>query len=807
MKKIIFIFILLSAGTVSFFARTNPSRANSAPHIIINEIQTSGASSNDEFIELFNPTDHNADISSWSIQYHGGNANTFYKKNFGSSDSIPAHGYFLVAHGSSYAGAMEYDMSWSQSFSESGGTVFLVSNQTMFTNENLTDSVMVDRVAYGTGNSLVPETTSAPAPESGKSIERTDFIDTEDNAADFSINISPSPQNSGVIESDSDESSGSDESKGDAENDENGPSEDTGKNSVIIPDTSNPCADASGDIKLNEIFPYPESGNEFVEIMNTGENCVDVSGWKIMDEAGHKKEFPEKSIVNPEAYLFLEGNLYLNNDSDTVYLLNKNGNTKNDALDSRHFEKAQKGFSYSFDGKIWQWTSSSAPGEENIITTADSKESAEDSGAKEDSGNSDSAEIYSSAEGAYFNEILPNPKDGSDNEYIEIANGESGPVDLRGWTIRDGSKSGKYVFKEHLEIGTGEYFALYKTESKIALNNSNESVNLYNPKDELVSSVSFDKSSKNSSYNFDGKNWKWSKYLTPGKKNKFDSEPTVKIEKPKRVYKDIYTEFSAKAKDKETKKLKYAWDFGDGKKSHLAKTSHKYLDTGKYTVTLTVSDDSQTVEKSFTIAVKKYPRSDLEIVKIVPNPAGKDSDGEIIEIKNSSKKKVELDGWKIATGSGEKNYNHPISDGITLDSGETQTITREISKFSLNNKTGKIQLISPDEKITDEVEYSKEKIDEGEAYEKIDGEWQWISTPEKEESSEEEGSSENGSDDSDEGEVLGVINENISNNSSYTPEDAYIFFKTIGFFEYRPQERSWCPKENLCDMPLLISSI
>ena len=143
---------------------------------------------------------------------------------------------------------------------------------------------------------------------------------------------------------------------------------------------------------------------------------------------------------------------------------------------------------------------------------------------------------------------------------------------------------------------------------------------------------------------------------------------SVKIKKPKNVYKDLFTEFSAKAKDKETKKLKYSWDFGDGKKSTLAKTSHKYLDTGKFTVTLSVSDDSQTVEKSFRFNVKKSPRPNLEIVKIVPNPAGNDSEGEIVDVKNNSGKKIDLAGWKIATGSGEKMYNHPISEEFILES-------------------------------------------------------------------------------------------------------------------------------------------
>ncbi|MDD5489104.1 MAG: lamin tail domain-containing protein [Candidatus Moranbacteria bacterium] len=408
------------------------------------------------------------------------------------------------------------------------------------------------------------------------------------------------------------------------------------------------------------------------------------------------------------------------------------------------------------------------------------------------------------AEKVYLNEILPHPKgDEKNEEYIEIMNQENGPVDLFGWTIRDGSKTGKYVFKNHAEIKSGEYFSIYRPESKLALNNSAETVTLFNPRGEITSSVSWNKTTEGSSYNFDGASWKWSKYLTPGKENKFDSLPVVKISKIKTTYKDLYTEFSAKAKDKETKKLKYVWDFGDGKKSYLAKTSHKYLDTGKYTVTLSVSDDSQTVGKSFVISVKNYPRPDLEIAKIVPNPAGNDSDGETIDVKNNSGKKVDLEGWKIATGSGDKIYNHPISAGITLAPGETKAITRKVSKFSLNNKAGKVRLLSPNENIIDEVEYSNEKIAEGEAYVKINGEWQWIApsdNPSKKEESFEEDSDnneneENGS--SDDGEILGATDENQTDlapkSALYSPEDKFIFFKLFGLLEYEPHEAEYCP--------------
>jgi hypothetical protein len=252
-------------------------------------------------------------------------------------------------------------------------------------------------------------------------------------------------------------------------------------------------------------------------------------------------------------------------------------------------------------------------------------------------------ENYQIPDKIYLNEIFPNPKKDSSEEYIEIKNESGESVDLYRWTLRDGSKTGKYIFKNHTIVEPGKYFAIYKSQSKLSLNNSSETVYLYDPRNNLASNISYDKSQKDASYNFNGEEWRWSKYLTPNKKNKFDSEPVMKTSKPNDVYENIPAEFSVKAKDKETKKLKYAWDFGDGGKSYLKKTTHKFLETGKYTVTLSVRDESQAVEKSFKIEVKKYPRPDLEIIKIIPNPAGADTDGEIIEIKNNSKKEVNLE--------------------------------------------------------------------------------------------------------------------------------------------------------------------
>jgi PKD repeat protein len=794
MKKIIPVIVLLSLNAVGYFVWANSAQADSALHIIINEIQIAGTSSNDEFIELFNPTNEPVNLEGYKLSK---------KTKTGSSEStlvsatkfsgiIQAHGYFLIAH-PNYREEMSADLDYS------GSTYYISDDNTILLyNES---GILLDKVGFGLANDS--ENSPAENPNASQSIERKDFIDSDDNAADFSINTSPSPQNINIIEESGEELPDGSES-----------SEDTENNNDTAPDTSGICATISSGVRLNEIFPYPENGDEFVEIVNIGGSCIDVSGWKVMDEAGHKKEFPENSILDPGEYLFLEGNLYLNNDSDTVYLLGRDGSTKNDALDSQNFEKARKDYSYSSDGYSWQWTSIASPGNENVF---DADEDSSD--GNNNSEENDDIEDDSPVENVFLNEILPNPEKKLGEEYVEIANDESGPVDLFGWKIKDASKSKGYEFKDHVIIESGEYLVIYKPESKISLNNYKESAYLFNSSGDMVSSVSYDKSEKNFSYSFNGENWRWSRYLTPGEKNKFDSEPSVKIKKIKRAYKDAFTEFSAKVKDKETKKgkLKYSWDFGDGGKSTLAKPTHKYLDTGKYTVTLSVKDDSQTVEKNLSLTVKEYPHPNIEVVRVNPNPPGKDMGSETIDLKNNSDKKVGLDGWKIATGSGENIYSHPLKSGINLDPKETKIIDQDISRFTLNNKSGRVQLVSPDGESVDEVEYEKEKIAEGEVYTKIDGEWQWISPPKEKSAQDGSASEENNNTNNNEetaekdGEVLGATDENIPNYApiwtSYTSEDAYIFFKQTRLLEYKSQKTNYCPANNSHNLSFLLAGI
>jgi len=816
-KKLISLAVLFAAA-IAVFSATNFARAESNS-VIISEILINGPDGK-EFIELYNPTKNAIDTSGWVLNYYSKDRDWLspYRKKFFPANSIlgPSEFFLISIKTGDYSEESAWNLGYSSyQLNNTDGAIGV------FPNENFSKQNAIDVLSWGAAKVNLFEGLSAPT---GKSLEKIDLLgdNTKENWQESCEDGGTPGEEPKICETDTvSTSEGDGISDPAAENSMESSTESSLNNNSK---TDAPEKTYSKNIKINELLPNPsadEDTGEFTELYNAdSQEIIKLSGWRLEDKTGNSYLLPNISLQPGEYRAFYRNNskFSLNNTgSEEIFLKNPNG----EIVDQISYSGSVKeNYAYALASEKFEWTSAPTPGEKNVFSSPTLEASIEasiEASVKDSSDNDDKTDTPGKV---YLNEILPNPKDGSDGEYIEIANDGNEAVDLAGWHLKDASKSKGYQFKEHTIISPGEYLAIYRPDSKIALNNSDESVYLYDPNGKIASSVSFAKSIKNSSYNFDGEVWKWSKYLTPGKKNKFDSEPTVKIKKPKNAYKNILVEFSAKAKDKETKKLKYAWDFGDGKKSTLTKTTHKYLDTGKYVVTLSVTDDSQTVEKSFSLQVKKSPRPDLEIVKIVPNPAGNDSEGEIVEIKNSSGKKIDLKGWKIATDSGEKMYNHPIIDKFAIGPNETKAVTREFSKFSLNNKAGKVQLVMPDGKAADSVEYSKEKVAEDEAYAKINGDWQWIEPGaqdadkiEADTADEELDSKEIAEEATDnDGEVLGATDENQSASPSYSPsfnpESAYIFLSRINFLPSSGQETNYCPTNNpSSNIAFLIASL
>lgn len=335
-----------------------------------------------------------------------------------------------------------------------------------------------------------------------------------------------------------------------------------------------------------------------------------------------------------------------------------------------------------------------------------------------------------------INEIFPKPLNGSEQEeFVELYNSSNQEEGLSGWKLKD--RANYTCDLSGNKIGAKDFLVVTEAEIKklgnkctIALNDTTgEVLGLYDPQNEKsLSSVTYEGSAKeNLSYNFDGSGWRWSQFLTPDNENKFNSPPEAQGKKAKKIYVNTYAEFSAKGSDADKDALKFTWDFGDGHKSYLQKTHHKYEKAGKYKVALKVSDGSEDVFQNFNIEVKKFPKSKITIVSVSPNPKGKDSDLEYITLKNETKKKIDLKDWIIATGS--KNlYNHKINGTLVIKPGQTIQVTRKISKFTLNNQESKVELRYPTGKTASKLSYKKVSggIAEDEIYTKESGAWAWV---------------------------------------------------------------------------------
>ncbi len=157
------------------------------------------------------------------------------------------------------------------------------------------------------------------------------------------------------------------------------------------------------------------------------------------------------------------------------------------------------------------------------------------------------------------------------------------------------------------------------------------------------------------------------------------------------------------------------------------KTLQKIKDQGVACVGCATSVEttaSQTNDQPATPAVT-YP-SGIIINELLPNPSGADETNEWVELYNSNNIEVDLTGWQIQDISGTpKTFTIPkdaklMANGFLL-------FKRPDTKIMLNNDVDGINLLTPDKKIVDSVNYTKAPL--GQSYSKVDSGWKWSLTP------------------------------------------------------------------------------
>lgn len=201
LPSILILFLLL------IIAYQSPQKALSAiaGHVVISEVQIAGDSANDEFVELYNPTDTAVDLTDWRLtrKTASGSQSTLVNSLSG---SIAPHGFLLLAH-PDYNDSVTADIIYSATSSgiANNNTVVLYSDAGV---------TVVDKVGMGTATDV--ETAATSVPTEGGSIERKatsnatntsmqaggsdethgNSEDTDNNANDFVIQEVAHPQNS-----------------------------------------------------------------------------------------------------------------------------------------------------------------------------------------------------------------------------------------------------------------------------------------------------------------------------------------------------------------------------------------------------------------------------------------------------------------------------------------------------------------------------------------------------------------------------------------------------------------------------------
>lgn len=451
------------------------------------------------------------------------------------------------------------------------------------------------------------------------------------------------------------------------------------------------CTGDDALVRLNELLPYPSvHDQEYAELFNSGDQCVDLSGWRFEDSGGHRYIFPTDSIIESQSYHTVVQNLFLNNTTfDTLTLYNQS----NEEISRAEYARAIKGLSYSFQDPLFLFTSHLTPGEANIFDALDEEE-AEEAGS-----------------GIRLNEIFPNPLTAEgNNEFIELYNLDEETKDLKNWSLIDASQK-IFTFEEETLIPEKGFLTIPRSVFGFSLNNSGtETVSLVEPQGNILSEVSYAGAQENFSYSFNGSEWQWSKKVTPGTQNEFSKNPLLTLTEGENGYVDIPLIFKLEVKNAK-RPYKYTWDFGDGHRSTMPEPKHTFPKPGKYKASVILSSESGITKHNFTIEIKKYPKAPVLITRLMANPEGKDVDKEWVEIKNTSRKAVNLTGWKLATGS-EEPINHPFLQEIVLTPNQTLQLTRRHAAFSLPNTKGVVELHYPNDEIASSTYYNEESIEE-----------------------------------------------------------------------------------------------
>ena len=521
-------------------------------------------------------------------------------------------------------------------------------------------------------------------------------------------------------------------------------------------------------LRLNEVFSDPVEGNEWAELFNIGTTTLPVDDLRVCDNRLTSCKNATGTIVGGGWFLFDLGAGFLNNSGDSA-ILQDSTNT----LDRIDFGEIGKGRSYarSVDGTgAWSITTAVTPATANVISAPVVVSSGGGSGSGQTA--TQETKIVNQPTSSSFwgavviNELLPDP-DGVDatEEFIEIKNISNNVVDLTGWSL--GDKDKKYFVSGKI-LENGILFWRREVTEIILGNAQAEEVFLYDTSGNYVDRIKYDKAENNKSYSRFSTGWKWTEQMTPGLENIFEEIDEYgvvwKIKYPTSADVNERVVFSAaESADPRGGQLSFVWDFGNEQKISGEEIEYSFASSGVYVVDISATSTVGTTgKKQIKINVGaglSLLNSPIMISEVMSDPSGRD-DQEYIEIWNSGSSTIDLSGWRLRVGT--KDYSFPDKTNIAPHS--CLVFYRLVTKISLNNSGGKVELLAPGDSLVDVVKFGKSVA--GKSYSLLNGEWLLVLPSPG---------------------FVGQENKTIVNNT--TKSNSGVWYKTMSILEAREQEK------------------
>ncbi|MFH1226030.1 MAG: lamin tail domain-containing protein, partial [bacterium] len=580
--KPILLCFLIAAG---LFILPKIGRAQ-ADHLVISEIQLASQSdSKDEFVELYNPTAQNINLTDWRLKKKTASGNESNLLSSFPDIVISAKTHLLIAHKTNYQGSITADLTFS------GSTYSMADNNVILLYDN--NNSLIDKV--GLGSAIDKESTAADNPADGESLERkpgnnNNDQDTDNNFEDFFLQSTPNPQNAQNSTPPPDQTPPPDEPENSEEE---------------TPPTARPTPYfLPRAIIINEIVSDPADGDtEWIELINNSGKEINLSELIIEDGSGAITNLSGSlGIIGDKRFAIIKspkGNL--DNQGDIVILRYGElvidqvaygnwddsylGDNAPIARDPYSLIRKQDAFDTNNDNLDWAITATLTKGQPNILT--DHQQTAPSPYANQ----------------IIINELLPNPLGDEANEFIELKNISGQVVDLTGWQINDNSNK-KYAINNvdfsATQIPSNGFFVLTRSKTGLALNNTGgEIVELFGPDEQIVASVKYGGGApKNQSYSRTSNGqWLWSQTITAGQENIIttpNKPPQAVINSPNEVLIGEIINFDGSDSfDPDHEAITYHWNFGDqSPASGQANPIYLYLTAGDYQVALTVTDSA-----------------------------------------------------------------------------------------------------------------------------------------------------------------------------------------------------------------------